>query len=561
MIRSAFQRGLFLLASSMFVDAAVLHAGQEVESSISSVLLYRGGADVERVATLDLEEGVHELVFSGIPDPGGEGLEGVRASASGPWKVVGVDIVRRRIPLGEMQDADDLEGSLAEARDLLRGLELRRKGVEADLDFLEAVRIRAAADATDAGGTRGLDLDVVRSQLEFVQQERESLQARLLEVEGAVAAAERGVESLEQAIQRRGSTREEVVARVRVAVTEGGSGDVAIRYLRSRASWRPTYSIRSTRGIETMPIEYEAIVAQSTGEDWNDVDVVLSTAVPTRPSGPPEISPVYVDRREGPGGVAFDVDSMALGSEALPDLVPTDARRKLAAIDAIKDATVDPGGTAVTFSLPGPVSIASDDRSTTRLRLADFVAPAERVLVARPVADESVFLRVDLENQSPFVLLRGTVDLFMQGEYIGTTRIDEVPAGGGFEVWFGPDPSISVVREVVSRNTERTGLLGGGRQTSIDYRIDLRNAGADPVMLELWDRRPVSRDGDIEVRVVDVSPALATDEAYLDLAARQGLLKWVVDLGAAGSETSGRAVSWTVRVNRSSDLDITPIPE
>ena len=87
------------------------------------------------------------------------------------------------------------------------------------------------------------------------------------------------------------------------------------------------------------------------------------------------------------------------------------------------------------------------------------------------------------------------------------------------------------------------------------------NTGEKEATVEVWDRRPVSLDGDIEVRVVDVEPALAGDETYLDLAGKQGLLKWMLTLTPRGTAGADRTVSWTVRVNRSSDLDITPIPE
>ena len=80
-------------------------------------------------------------------------------------------------------------------------------------------------------------------------------------------------------------------------------------------------------------------------------------------------------------------------------------------------------------------------------------------------------------------------------------------------------------------------------------------------MVEVWDRHPVSLDGDIQVRVLDVSPPLAQDDAYRALAEKQGLLKWVLKLEPRGTEGSTRSISWTVRVNRSSDMDITPIPE
>ena len=81
--------------------------------------------------------------------------------------------------------------------------------------------------------------------------------------------------------------------------------------------------------------------------------------------------------------------------------------------------------------------------------------------------------------------------------------------------------------------------------------------GDAPATVEVWDRRPVSRDGDIEVGVRDLSMPLATDAEYRDTDEKQGLLKWVVPLGAG----EAKAITWTVRVNRSGDIEMTPIPE
>ena len=104
-------------------------------------------------------------------------------------------------------------------------------------------------------------------------------------------------------------------------------------------------------------------------------------------------------------------------------------------------------------------------------------------------------------------------------------------------------------------------MLGGGLQTTIEYRIDLRNDGAKPAVVEVWDRRPVSRDEGIEIQVVDADPPMADDAVHRGLAARRGLLKWVIELGPAGTPEASREISWTVQVNRSGDLEVTPIPD
>lgn len=528
----------------------------QVASRVDRVVLYRGGADLRRSVTVTLEPGVHELVFTGIPDARNQGLQGLRASAGNDWTVIGVqtasglsDAERRAFEL-ESETWDE-ERRRTQAR-----LAMTAAGLAADLRFIDSVAVRTGEDATRHGGTEALDLDVLRRQLEFVREERSRIQSAMQEVQNEGEAWDAEHERRVSQQRAKIESLDVPVARVRVAVVESGTADVAIRYLRAGASWSPVYAVRSDQAKDVMPIDFEAAVVQSTGEDWTDVKMALSSASPSSPGLPPDIRPIYV------GLSRPEYDSPA--ARSVPDEDVRSSRSAASpeadAMVAIRNAAIVSGGTAVTYELPGLVSVATGGASSN-LRIASFEAPATRVLVTRPVESEQVYLRADLVNQSGFVLLAGKAALFMEGEYVGASRIEEVPAGGGLEVWFGPDPAITVSRMVVARDTQSTGLLGGGRQTSIEYRIELRNDGAASATVEVWDRRPVSQLEDIEVRIVDASPPMADDAVYRGLAARRGLLKWVVELGPAGSEKAAKTISWTVRINRPSNLELSPIPD
>jgi len=78
-------------------------------------------------------------------------------------------------------------------------------------------------------------------------------------------------------------------------------------------------------------------------------------------------------------------------------------------------------------------------------------------------------------------------------------------------------------------------------------------------VVELWDRRPVSLNSKIEVAVTGLSLPLATDPEYLADEAPQGLLKWIVPLGAAGSPDAKASVAWTTKVTHAADVETTPI--
>ena len=81
------------------------------------------------------------------------------------------------------------------------------------------------------------------------------------------------------------------------------------------------------------------------------------------------------------------------------------------------------------------------------------------------------------------------------------------------------------------------------------------------VFVELWDRRPLSRNEKIAVTVADLSRPLDTDAGYLEKEAPQGLLKWTVALGAAGTTDAKATIAWTTKIAHSADVEITPIPE
>ena len=67
---------------------------------------------------------------------------------------------------------------------------------------------------------------------------------------------------------------------VRVSSTQPGNLDVALSYTVPGASWSPSYDARVLSGERAVSLGYFGIVRQSTGEEWKDVALTLSTARP-----------------------------------------------------------------------------------------------------------------------------------------------------------------------------------------------------------------------------------------------------------------------------------------
>ena len=164
-------------------------------------------------------------------------------------------------------------------------------------------------------------------------------------------------------------------------------------------------------------------------------------------------------------------------------------------------------------------------------------------------------------NSSPFQLLPGTAQVFMAGDYVGDAPIGAVAPKDEFRVFFGPDRAIRAKREVLGRTTGSSGLFGGSTSTTWNDRITVDNGTGRDVSLELYDRRPVSRNEKIEVRVPSVMPALSTDKRYVDGRAAQGILRWDLRVPSSARGPAAVPVTWTVEVVHANGLAITPIPD
>ncbi len=57
-----------------------------------------------------------------------------------------------------------------------------------------------------------------------------------------------------------------------------------------QASWTPKYDIRVFGKEKKMIVNYFGMISQTTGEDWTDTKISLSTAVPSIGGNVPELN-------------------------------------------------------------------------------------------------------------------------------------------------------------------------------------------------------------------------------------------------------------------------------
>ena len=580
----AFTGHAFTLASAVTFSAMAQNGdlppahSVDVSAEIESVTVYPGRAAATRRATLELNAGLHDLRFGNLPEAiQPDTIQARIANSDGSdsgAKVLAVDFEQKAAEQASSQQIADADKKIQALVDQIERSKAQVLVFEAQRKFLDDVSIRTANDAREDAGTSQIDFEKLREQLEFQRTEREKLitltlsltsELRELEKRLAVAHNERNAMAGSSDITR--------TAVVGLAVLQPSPVTIELTYLVANAGWQPAYNIRASADGTQVEIEYDAMIAQQSGEDWNDVALTLSTAQPTIAANPPMVEPWYVDVREPvtlgqtSTAVRAEVERYRAPAHAMPapadrafhDGADADFTSKLAELSA--DAQVSAGGPAVSYQLPRTVTVKTNAQKQQRTRIATIATQADYLHIAVPALTDSVYVRGELTNASSYQLLPGPAAVFAGQDYIGPTQLASVAPQGKFDVHFGIDQSVKTTRTLLSKKSSSTGLFKDGVKTRNDYRIEIDNGAGRQIALELWDRIPISRSDKIKIELRDVSLPVATDDEYVKVQQPQGLLKWKLDVSSEAQGRQAKVIAFAVEVSRDKDIETTPLPE
>ncbi len=348
-----------------------------------------------------------------------------------------------------------------------------------------------------------------------------------------------------------GDAEEKPVRRVRLWLETAAAGPqtIELRYLvRNGVRWGMRYEARLDRERERIGFRAMVAVAQETGEDWIDADLVFSTRQPARGLRPPRLRPLSLIAREA---VAEGQAGIGLRRLEVADLDPVEAPPAAAQAEAPPPPPVAEG--------PDAVPEAKASRLQTGLRIRPVVGDVEEleyvgtepmtvradglpVLVplgtwepactwryeCLPDVLPVVFVRGGFANPAAERFLAGTTEAYLDGTYIGEVAFPDTAADSRIELAFGSVEGLTVNREAKPlTSVTRSGEDGSMREFAYDFTIDLAN----------------HIDAAATVRVREAIPTSGVDTVTVTLAEEttpaerlgRGRLQWDVDLPANGT--------------------------
>jgi uncharacterized protein (TIGR02231 family) len=528
---------LGLLSSVLRLGAAPAgtETGRSVSSTISAVTVYTDRAVVTRTAMVELAGGISELVFANLPQALNE--RSLQVSGKGTAQALILDVSAKQTYVDFTPNArvKELEDQLKGFQKLMRGLDDRNGVLQAQSTMLD--RMEAALFAPPTKDVPRPDLTQFTNSLTYLSEQKTKIiaeRAALDEQREDLQTKMTTVQTQLNELRGAGGRGYKTVT-VRVSATQAGSLDVALSYTVPGASWSPSYDARVLSSEHAVALGYFGIVRQSTGEEWKDVALTLSTARPSLGGAAPVLSvwnlDVFnhvvlrseMDERKKREYAAKSVNApapMVAGGINMQSLTSN-------AADELKDAemasaTIEAGATSASFKIATSASVPSDN-SPQKVPITSTKLNANPEYLTVPKRLTTAFLTTKVINTSDFPLLAGAMNVFLDGTFVATSSLRTVMSGEKFDLALGADEGISVKHKRVQKFTEDTGLTNSGKRITYEYLITIQNNKKTAERVIVADQVPLSRNEKIVVKLLspDAKEAKPTDE---------GTLKWTLDL-------------------------------
>lgn len=495
-----------LLIASLLGSPLLFAAPQVVDSRISAVTVYTDRAIVTRTARLELPAGQHEIAIEHLPFRIDDNSLQASISASASSTLLDVSSAAQIAEHSDDNRLQQLDGQLQEIERQEREISDRGDVLENQKQFLADIQ----AGVTKPGKDHPIPgIEELKSLLQLSEGNLERILAEQRKLDQQSADLQQRKTQLEaQRSNLAGDGTHYKRAVLRIATEKPAQVQVLLSYTLYDASWRPAYDARLRDGEDKIEMSYQGIVRQTSGEDWTDVDLTLSTAQPNLGSAVPALAPWIVDT---------EVDRRSKSKlEYVGEPLPASAPKPMQSFDVKQNSTalaqlkempppeveVTAAVTSASFHIPSRATLNSDG-SSQKVAIAQFKLPATFRYLAAPALRETAYLQAVTNNASDFPLLPGTLNTFLGNTFVASGQMRAVMPGEPFELALGGDEAMSIKRKLIKRYTDYTGLTSSRKRVTYEFRIDVQNNHKTEQRLLFKDQLPISRNEQIQVTLLE----------------------------------------------------------
>lgn len=551
----------WIFAASAWLMATAAFANNEpikIKSDIDKVTVFRQNAREHRTAVANIPSGNSELVIEQLSS-------GILTNSI--QVKIGNSAVTLLAAVPRLNYIDQAEAN-RRYKETQDSLVLMQEKVDRQRIVINALQSRRDVlmqnNPLGSAKDKGFTTEEIEQLMAFRQKELLEIDNKRYDLDKELKKMTDKFSLLQQQLnyyyQGRQKTSGEIVLQL-YSTAAANNTQIELSFVVNNAGWVPLYDLRSDGIDKPVTLNYKAYVYQSTGYDWKDVKLVLSTSDPTLSHDRPILDPYYINfapdyaqdyRRKADESYMKYKDA---GNQVLDatgelqymqqELAPmvNDQIVNNAPITNIYQAYRGSGNNP-----PNPLTNldipTNDNDGLTEFELdINHTIPSDGIRHIVPIKshelnavyeyhtvpklDRGAFLLAKITDYGKYSMLPGDANIFFEGTYLGQSFIDPRITTDTMLLSLGRDERINIKREKMTDLTTKK-VLGTHIKETFVYEITIRNNKTRAIDIDILDQIPISQHTDIEVKLEESQNA--------DYRAEYGAMRWKLNIPAGQTQ-------------------------
>ena len=285
---------LFLLFAGQSFASDTLR----VKSSVKNVTLYFSGAQIFREGNVALSKGKHFVVLEQLPQ--GIDKQSIQVNGMANCEVLSV---KHRLEF-QKQLKKDQEIKLVEEQIKTKNIAIEDVKNKINVFELEEKLLLDNSNLNKNGS--GSSVTEIKEAAIYYRARLNEIKANILQLKSSLEKTVDEKQDIYQKLNELRSRKINTYSEILVSIEckSPFTGNLSFSYFTSNAGWEPTYDFRVDEINKPLTIKYNANVFQSTGENWKNVQLKLSSYDPSLSGKKPTLSPWFVGEYEQRGSNA-----------------------------------------------------------------------------------------------------------------------------------------------------------------------------------------------------------------------------------------------------------------
>lgn len=516
-------------------------------SKIERVMVFISGGEEHRTASVSLKAGRNKIVFTDISTVADH--KSVQFTGDKEFSLVSVS---SEIDYLSFKDNNPRIQNLQDSLELMR---LQVTDLQNEKDAYNQEKQLILKNSDIKGENENLSVEELKAMATWYR-------TRIMELNKILTEYDQKITTINQTIWRYQNQLTELNYKetirsnqiiVIVDVPSATTMNVDLKFIVSNCGWQANYDLSADNASGKIELKYKAKVFNNTGNDWNDVNLVLSTSDPNISASAPVLQPWYLNYNSMNGeGDYSKKDQYVVPQNRMYDQYGWNSNIAPQMSQNLDGLSFDnfagnqgqlgntsQGGQTVSFTsiqvsqlskefvIEKKYTIPSDSKPylvdiTTHNLEATFSHKAV------PKLDKDAFLLANIVGWEKLDLVPGPTNVYFADSYVGQSYINTANVEDTLRLSFGRDNRIEITRKLLEEFTSKK-VVGSNRKDSYAYEIKVKNNRDTPIQLSLFDQIPISQTSEIEVTVDEISAA--------DHNLTTGRLLWNVNLQPGQSAT------------------------